>query len=100
MGASRIVLALGLVACDRPSPLLICHNSNCTGPDVQRDDTLPALDEAMRQTYNGLPVLDGVEIDTFWYGAESRCLFAHDPPHGASEILATEAAAHIASYVD
>lgn len=98
---TALLFGLAIAACDRPSPLLICHNSNCTGPDVSRDDTLPALDEGLQQTYDGLPVLDGVEIDTFWYGAESRCLFAHDPPPpGTAEIPVTDAALHIATYLD
>jgi hypothetical protein len=72
-------IAVLLAACDpRPQPYVICHNANCTSPDVTRDDTIDALTESMEQMYNGAQMLDGVELDTFWFGAEERCLFAHD----------------------
>lgn len=62
------------------SPKVICHNANCVEPaDVKEDDTLPALAASLAlRGPGGAPLLDGVEIDTFWYGAEERCLFAHD----------------------
>ncbi len=88
-------LALALAACDRPRPLVICHNGNCAGPDVERDDTLAALEESLALAYDGAPVIDGVEWDTFWFGAENRCLFAHDldgdtvtPASAAAEVVA------------
>jgi len=71
-------LALVLVACDRPQPLVICHNTNCASPDVRRDDTLSALAESLALAHDGKPAIDGMEWDTFWHGAASRCLFAHD----------------------
>lgn len=73
-----VALALVAAACDRHEPLVICHNANCAGPDVTRDDTPEAMRESLALRHDGLPVLDGMELDTFWYGAESRCLFAHD----------------------
>jgi hypothetical protein len=88
----------GLAGCDRHEPLLICHNSNCGSPDTTRDDTLDALQESLALRHDGLPVLDGMEIDTFWYGAESTCLFAHDLVHDTST-PATAAADAIAAYL-
>jgi hypothetical protein len=67
-----------LAACTRPSPLVICHNANCASPDASRDDTLEALAESFALSFDGKPVLDGMELDTFWDGAQARCLFAHD----------------------
>ena len=71
--------AILLAACDRPQPQIICHNGNCTTPDITRDDTL----DAMRESF-ALGVLDGMEWDTFWYGAAETCLFAHDLDHDVS----------------
>jgi hypothetical protein len=73
-----VVALATLAACDRHEPLVICHNGNCASPDVTRDDTIPALRESLALSRDGVPVLDGMEFDTFWYGKESRCLFAHD----------------------
>lgn len=71
------LLALACItACDRPQPGIICHNANCTTPDITRDDT-PG---AMRDSF-ALDVLDGMEWDTFWYAANDTCLFAHDLDH-------------------
>ena len=91
-------LALLLAACDRPQPLVICHNANCTKPDVSKDDTLDALTESLDQMYNGTPMLDGIELDTFWFGAEDRCLFAHDL-NGSTTTSAFEAAQLVADYL-
>jgi hypothetical protein len=94
-----VVAAAALAACDRPSPLVICHNVNCAaGPDVSRDDTLEALDEALALEVDGRTPIDGVEFDTFWYGAESRCLFAHDLEHDTTT-PATAAADRIAQHL-
>jgi hypothetical protein len=71
-----LVLVLG--ACTRPDPFVLCHNANCVAPDTSRDDTIDALSESLALTYDGRPALDGTEIDTFWDGTGSRCLFAHD----------------------
>jgi hypothetical protein len=93
-------LALVLGACTRPVPLVICHNANCASPDASRDDTLDAMAESFALSFDGLPVLDGMEIDTFWHGAEDRCLFAHDldgatatPAHAAAQAIADHLAA-------
>lgn len=96
--SALVVVAAALAACDRHEPLVLCHNANCLGPDVTRDDTVTALEESLALRYDGVPVLDGVELDTFWYGAESRCLFAHDLEHDTST-PASAAGDAIASYL-
>lgn len=98
MSARVAAIALALAACSRPSPLVLCHNANCVGPDVTHDDDLPTLQKSLAQTYDGLPALDGIEIDTFWWGAKSRCLFAHDLSHGTA-VSANDAATVIADYL-
>ena len=91
-------VAVLAVACGRPDPRLICHNGNCVGPDTTRDDTLSAMTDSLALTYDGLPVLDGIEWDTFWYGRDSRCLFAHDLDHDTST-PASAAADLVADYL-
>jgi hypothetical protein len=91
-------LVLSLAACDRPRPLVICHNGNCAGPDVERDDTLAALRESLTLTYEGAPVVDGVEWDTFWFGSQDFCLFAHDLD-GDIKTPAAAAAQLVADYL-
>ncbi|MBA2664639.1 MAG: hypothetical protein H0U74_20295 [Bradymonadaceae bacterium] len=85
MANSRIVFALSwlllIAGCaDEYSPRVICHNSNCVEPaSPDDDDTLEALAASLAlEGEDGRPLIDGVEIDTFWYGATNRCLFAHD----------------------
>jgi hypothetical protein len=75
-----LVAILGLAACgDAPNPRLICHNSNCVEPtDPAADDTLEALAASLELIENERPLFDGVELDTFWHGAQERCIFAHD----------------------
>ncbi len=64
---STSVLLVLLVACDRPPSLVICHNANCAEPaDPERDDTIDALRESLTLERDGLPVFDGVELDTFF----------------------------------
>lgn len=89
---------MGFGACDRPRPLVLCHNVNCVSPDTSRDDTIPALEESLALTFDGRPALDGVELDTFWFGAESRCLLAHDL-NGDTTTPASHAARVIADYL-
>jgi hypothetical protein len=77
----RVTLLLLLaVGCDRrPQAILMCHNSNCAhATDPVADDTLASLDDSLALEYQGRPAIDGVEIDTVWDAAASRCLFAHD----------------------
>ena len=79
MKRSSAILLLALAACDRPRSLVICHNANCAEPaDPERDDTLEALGESLALEHDGLPVFDGIELDTFWRGADDICLYAHD----------------------
>ncbi len=92
------VLVTVLTACERPQPLVICHNANCASPDADRDDTLPALAQSLALRYAGRPVFDGVELDTFWYRAGRRCLFAHDL-EGDTSSSPAEAATLLAEYL-
>lgn len=81
MSATRFLLLapLALVACDRPPSLVICHNANCAEPaDPERDDTIEALRESLTLERDGVPVFDGVELDTFFRAADNTCLYAHD----------------------
>ena len=98
---SRLLALLAVAACDRPEPLLICHNGTCVGPDTTRDDTLTAMTDSLALTRDGLPVLDGIEWDVFWYGKDSTCLFAHDlvndtstPASDAADLVADYLATH------
>jgi hypothetical protein len=82
MRANLLLLALFVVtsACERPTPRVICHNSNCVEPtDPDADDTLDALSASLALVdENNSPMIDGVELDIFWYGEGSRCIYAHD----------------------
>jgi hypothetical protein len=91
-------LALVLAACERPSPLVICHNANCATNNAELDDTRDALEDSFALVYDGRPALDGMEIDTFWHGAQGRCLFAHDL-ETPTAIPAFDAAQLIADYL-
>jgi hypothetical protein len=72
-----------LAGCDRPRPVLLCHNSNCVGTlDASRDDTMPALQASLAL---GPAVLDGVEIDAVWQ--DNDCHFAHDVGDPAAPLL-------------
>jgi hypothetical protein len=96
------LICLGAPACvDRPKRTwVMCHNANCAGPpDPERDDRLESLSESLALTYEGRPLLDGVEIDVFWHGAAGRCLFAHDLDSAPSAVDARVAAEAIADYV-
>jgi hypothetical protein len=88
--SSLVVAALAtLAACDRPKVLLICHNANCAEPvDPESDDTLPALRESLAIEVNGRPALDGIEVDSFWRGADAQCLFAHDLANAPMTLMA------------
>ncbi len=96
--AAAGLIALGCNAPPDPRPLLICHNSNCVEPPApEDDDTLEALEASLAlEDAEGLPLLDGVEVDTFWHGERGVCLFAHDlasgieqPAEAAGEALLT-----------
>jgi hypothetical protein len=72
-------LVLALVACERPRPLVICHNANCTGDTSPRNsDTIPGLQAALALTRDGRRVVDGIELDFLWDAPRERCAFAHD----------------------
>jgi hypothetical protein len=96
-------LVVALAACDRPQPLVMCHNANCASPDVELDDTFEGLTESFALEYEGRPAIDGMEWDTFWYGAESRCIFAHDLNHStewSADQAAEAIAIHLATHQD
>ena len=85
--ASTLAVALAAtlfaVGCERPRPVLLCHNSNCVGTlDASRDDTMPALQASLEL---GPAVLDGVEIDAVWQ--DNDCHFAHDAGDPAAPLL-------------
>jgi hypothetical protein len=81
------LIALGCNAPPDERPLLICHNSNCVEPPApEDDDTLGALEASLAlEDATGLPLLDGVEVDTFWHGERGICLFAHDLASGIEQ---------------
>ena len=97
--ASTAALALALAACDRPDVLVVCHNSNCAEPaDPDMDDTIVALRESLALQLDGRPVIDGIELDLFWRGADGVCLLAHDLNGGITD-LAGDAAAVVADHL-
>ncbi len=89
------VAALAATACgDDYEPLIICHNANCLEPANPEDDsTLETLEASMAlfDEERGTPPFDGLEIDTFWWGDEERCLMAHDLDHPERAVDAVEA---------
>lgn len=79
MRASVLWALLAVVACDRPTTRVICHNGNCVEPtDPENDDTIEALRESLALEHRGRPAIDGIEIDTFWRRSDGTCLYAHD----------------------
>lgn len=97
---AAVVVTIATTACDRPRPLVICHNANCVEPpEPRRDDTLDALRASLALAVDGRPAIDGVEIDLFWHGQQNRCLFAHDlstTPAASAGDVAAELAQYIA----
>lgn len=100
MGARRYVfpalvgLAMLAMGCaDEYSPRIICHNSNCVEPtDPDQDDTVDALKASLALEDEGnRPFIDGMEIDIFWFGDESRCIYAHDLAKPDESVPAQEA---------
>jgi hypothetical protein len=100
MRASSLVLLLLAQACDRPdNGLVICHNANCAEPaDPDRDDTIEAMQESLALLDGDTPIIDGIEVDTFWRGSDDVCLYAHDLDNDQTPALepATELAAYFA----
>ena len=95
--SALVLLALG--ACDRPHPLLICHNSNCAEPtDPEEDDSLTALHDSLALTIEGKPAIDGLEVDLFWRASDDTCVFAHDLETAGME-LGSDAADAIAFHL-
>jgi hypothetical protein len=76
---------------------VICHNANCAEPaDPERDDTIDALNESLALEDHGEPVIDGVELDTFFRRADGECLYAHDLD--IDHVPATDPANVLAAY--
>ena len=97
MRATSVGLAVALAACHRPAAIVICHNANCAEPtDPARDDTIEALRESLALELDGRPVIDGIEVDTFWRGSDGVCLYAHDLDHDQTPAL--EPANELAAY--
>jgi|GEM_PF-1045148 len=95
-----VVTALTATACvNRTEPLVICHNSNCEEPpDPSSDDTLEAMEASLSLVRDdGAPLVDGIELDLFWFGEEDVCLYAHDLSHGSDVPTAAEG---IAALID
>lgn len=84
-------------------PLLICHNANCAGGGPELDDTMSALRDSLALEYDGRPMFDGIEIDTFLFfdgrTSASTCLFAHDSLDPASAATPNDAAALVAEHL-
>ena len=98
-GITALAVLLGVAACDRPRPAVICHNGNCAAPtDPSRDDTLAALRDSLALTFEGRPLLDGVEFDSLWRGSDDVCLFAHDLVTITEDVPATAPAEELAAY--
>jgi hypothetical protein len=96
---ATVLIVFALAACDRPQAFVICHNANCAAPiDPNRDDSIDGLRDSLATEFGGQPVIDGVEIDTFWRGSDDTCLFAHDLENDQTPAMepATELAAYFA----
>jgi len=94
VGGLALALAIG---CNQPHPLVICHNANCGEPtDPARDDTLPAFRESLALEEDGRPVIDGIELDSFWRGSDNVCLYAHDVSNFAENTPAIAPAQELA----
>lgn len=97
----RALISLLLLAgcVDRPHVRVLCHNSNCSEPhDPSRDDTIGAMRDSFAvKTADGLPAIDGIELDIFRYNGQ--CLFAHDADHLEGHVDIREGAREVASYL-
>src|SRR5688500_4616522 len=97
MSASRLAFVAVLAGCSRPDALVICHNANCAEPaDPADDDTIAALRDSLALELAGAPVIDGMEIDTFFRASDDTCLYAHDLDR--DQTPAVEPANELAAY--
>ncbi|MGE5182298.1 MAG: hypothetical protein ACM31C_09565 [Acidobacteriota bacterium] len=97
MRAASLVLAVA--ACAQPHPLVICHNANCAEPvDAELDDTLAALTRSLALVDGGRPVIDGVELDSFYRASDGACLYAHDPTDASETTPAIAPAEVVAAH--
>jgi len=101
MNARSSALLLALAGCfvDRPNPLVLCHNSNCTEPHSPgRDDTIASMRNSLALVDDeGIPMIDGIELDVFRH--EGQCLFAHDVHHLDGHVDIRDAAATLADHI-
>jgi hypothetical protein len=95
----RIASAVLLAACSQPHPIVMCHNANCAEPiDPAIDDTLAALGKSLALTDNGRPVIDGIELDSFFRDSDLACLYAHDPTDFSENTPAVAPAQQLATH--
>jgi len=89
-------------ACAPFAPVpIVCHNSHCTGPaNPVLDDTPESLAASLALRTDGRPTIDGVELDTFWNGADDTCLFAHDLEKDHAAPPVSEATALVVAHLD
>jgi hypothetical protein len=104
MSLRSSLVALGLVGCVPVyDPVVICHNANCDGTGRFLDDTMIGLESSLALRYDGKPMFDGVEIDTYLYSPSvtqpSTCLFAHDSLDPDSAATPNDAAALVAQFL-
>ena len=92
------IAALSIGCVDDYQPIVICHNANCVEPTAPEEDSTMETLVASLELFDeerGRPFVDGMEIDTFWWGEEGQCLFAHDLDHPERAVAADHAVDHI-----
>ena len=98
MRSSLLVVAMLAACTERPDVLVVCHNSNCAEPQLPaNDDTVDELRESLALSDDGIPLIDGVELDLLVH--DGRCLFAHDAQHARNAATIVDAAAIVAAHV-
>ena len=97
IAASAWVATVGCA--DPVKTRVICHNANCVEPtNPAADDTVDALAASLALVNDDVVPFDGVELDTFWDGAQDICVFAHDLDQ-ADAVPATEAATLLGNWL-
>lgn len=86
LGLSALTMSAVALGCGDPeyNPVIICHNANCEEPTNPEDDSsMESLLQSLQlfDDERSRPFYDGMEVDTFWWGEEGKCLFAHDLDH-------------------
>lgn len=99
-GEALLLVAAAVAACDRPEPLVICHNANCVGAvDPDDDDDPEVLRASLALRHDGRPAIDGVELDTLWHRPSGACLFEHGPGETLPPDTVAEAIAIVAAHL-